>query len=171
MLRKGHRDRSKRRGRARAHCSTPRADPVQLPGISDLGARFVDYINAGEYVVPKYYAESVARLPDCFQANDDTRAAAYRAVFDVWMRLLRRVTESGLWLYADEELGRRNLRATAPKRGVAHDRLFFAPWLRYPDHPARLGLAYLSSRHRSPECRRHVQRRAPQRGAGAYVFR
>jgi len=154
-----------------------RPAPIQVNYLgfpATMGARFIDYIIADEYVVPRgseaHYAESVARLPDSFQANDDTRQAAERrptraqaglpeagfvfcsfnkpykinpALFDVWMRLLRQVAGSVLWLYADHEVVRRNLRAEAEKRGVAHDRLVFASLLRYPDHLARLGLADL----------------------------
>ena len=161
----------------RASILARRPAPVQVnylgfPGT--MGARFIDYIIADAYVVPggseEHYAERIARLPDTFQANDDTRQASERRptraqaglpesgfvfcslnkpykinppVFAVWMRLLRDVPGSVLWLYADHELVRRNLRAEAEKRGVAPDRLVFAPLVRYPDHLARLVLADL----------------------------
>jgi predicted O-linked N-acetylglucosamine transferase (SPINDLY family) len=57
-------------------------------------------------------------------------------IFDLWMRLLRQVEGSVLWLAGGA--AERNLRAEAAKRGVAADRLVFAPPLPYRDHLARL---------------------------------
>jgi predicted O-linked N-acetylglucosamine transferase (SPINDLY family) len=57
-----------------------RAAPVQVnylgyPGT--LGADFMDYIVADEFVIPRaaavHYAERVAYLPECFQGNDGRR--------------------------------------------------------------------------------------------------
>ncbi len=48
-------------------------------------------------------------------------------VFDVWMRLLRGVEGSVLWLLDGAATAKRNLREEAKARGVAPDRLVFAP--------------------------------------------
>ena len=69
------------------HCRTGifalRPAPVQInylgfPG--SMGAEFIDYIIADEFVIPRqnqlHYAEQVVYLPDCFQANDDQRKIA-----------------------------------------------------------------------------------------------
>jgi predicted O-linked N-acetylglucosamine transferase (SPINDLY family) len=57
-----------------------RPAPIQVnylgyPGT--LGATYVDYLIADDYVVPEalrpHYAERIVYLPDCFQANDDQR--------------------------------------------------------------------------------------------------
>jgi predicted O-linked N-acetylglucosamine transferase (SPINDLY family) len=48
-------------------------------------------------------------------------------VFDVWMRLLREVDGSLLWLLDGAATAKRNLRDEAKARGVAPDRLVFAP--------------------------------------------
>ena len=47
-------------------------------------------------------------------------------IFDVWMRLLRAVPDSVLWLLGDSEAAMRNLRREAEGRGVAARRLIFA---------------------------------------------
>jgi predicted O-linked N-acetylglucosamine transferase (SPINDLY family) len=117
-----------------------------------------------------YYSEHVVYLPDTFQANDSKRRIAehtpsraeaglpedgfvfcsfnnsYKispAVFDVWMRLLKAVMGSVLWLVADNALVGRNLRREAVKRGIEPHRLIFAPRIEYAEHLARLQLADL----------------------------
>ena len=63
-----------------------RPAPIQVnylgyPGT--MGAPYIDYIIADEYVVPKgselHYSEQVVRLPGSFQANDDQRKASAKA--------------------------------------------------------------------------------------------
>lgn len=154
-----------------------RAAPIQVnylgfPGT--MGADYIDYIIADEFVIPEHalphYAESVVWLPGCFQGNDHRRAASARPpsraavglpergfvfcafnnlykftppLFDTWMRLLRQVEGSVLWIAADDEEVRRNLAAEAAARGVDARRLVFAPRVNYPDHLARLEFADL----------------------------
>ena len=111
-----------------------------------------------------HYAEQVVRLPDTYQPNDARRAIAdatpTRAalglpeegfvfccfnnsfkigpgMFDVWMRLLRNVPGSVLWLLADNPVAARNLRGHARHRDVAPERLVFAPRVGVADHLAR----------------------------------
>ena len=65
-------------------------------------------------------------------------------VFDIWMRLLSRVTGSVLWLAEPNSIAARNLRMEAQKRGVDAERIRFAPRLpTIDDHFARLALADL----------------------------
>jgi predicted O-linked N-acetylglucosamine transferase (SPINDLY family) len=116
------------------------------------------------------YAEKVVRLPDSYQVNDRKRRIAeaspgrveaglpakgfvfcsfnnsYKirpAMFDVWMRLLRQVEGSVLWLLADNAAAAENLRRHAEASGVAADRLVFAPRLDLDAHLARHRLADL----------------------------
>ena len=49
------------------------------------------------------------------------------AFFDIWMRLLRSIPDSVLWLLEANALVKGNLRAEAGKRGVDPARLLFAP--------------------------------------------
>jgi predicted O-linked N-acetylglucosamine transferase (SPINDLY family) len=58
-------------------------------------------------------------------------------LFDVWMRILRQVDESVLWLLDANEAVRPNLCAEAERRGISRDRLVFAPRLDLEAHLAR----------------------------------
>jgi protein O-GlcNAc transferase len=116
------------------------------------------------------YTEKVVYLPDSYQVNDSTRRIAEQtptraeaglpetgfvfccfnnnykitpAVFDVWMRLLNQVEGSVLWLFEDNSAASRNLRQEAVRRGVAVERLVFAPRMALDEHLARHRLADL----------------------------
>ena len=118
----------------------------------------------------KFYTEQVVWLPDCYQVNDDRRAIAEgRAVrgehglpaqdfvfcnfnqsykltpdmFALWMRILKAVDGSVLWLMESNSAWPPHLRAEAERHGVAGDRLVFAPNLPLDRHLARLALADL----------------------------
>jgi protein O-GlcNAc transferase len=115
-----------------------------------------------------FYTEKVAYLPDTYQPNDSkrrvsehtpTRAEAglpetgfvfcsFNAthkitppMFDAWMRLVHQVAGSVLWLLEGNAAAIRNLRQNAEGRGVAPDRLVFAPRVKLEDHLARHRLA------------------------------
>ncbi|HEY7944923.1 MAG TPA: tetratricopeptide repeat protein [Casimicrobiaceae bacterium] len=117
-----------------------------------------------------FYVEKVVRLPDSYQVNDSKRRIAERTparaeaglpgdgfvfccfnssykiapdVFDVWMRLLEGVQGSVLWLLDDNAAASLNLKHEAARRGVAADRLVFAPRLNLDEHLARHRLADL----------------------------
>ncbi|HND51640.1 MAG TPA: tetratricopeptide repeat protein [Pirellulaceae bacterium] len=116
------------------------------------------------------YAERLVYLPVCYQPNDSRRAIAERtptrgecglpeagfvfccfnngykltpAMFDAWMRLLRATPGSVLWLLATNETATGNLRREAQRRGVAGERLVFAPRMPLDRHLARHRLADL----------------------------
>jgi predicted O-linked N-acetylglucosamine transferase (SPINDLY family) len=139
-----------------------------------LGADYVDYIVADAQVIPPesecFYTEKVVRLPDCFMPSDTAGRAlpapprseaglpqkgfvfctfnnGYKLnpqMFDIWMRLLRAVDGSVLWLNIGDEKVRGNLRAEAAARQVAPERLIFAGRTdAREDHLARLALADL----------------------------
>jgi predicted O-linked N-acetylglucosamine transferase (SPINDLY family) len=118
----------------------------------------------------QFYDEQVAYLPGCYQANDDhgrpmapipSRAeaglpdkgfvfcnfnSAYKLTpqtFDSWMRILKAVDGSVLWLLDSVESYAGNLRKEAESRGVAGGRLIFAPELLPDRHLARMQLADL----------------------------
>jgi len=110
------------------------------------------------------YDEKVAYLPHSYQPNDATKAIATDAptreasdlpatgfvfccfnqsfkilprVFDAWMRLLRAIDGSVLWLLESNAAAARNLRREAAARGVAPERLVFAPRTPLAAHLAR----------------------------------
>ncbi len=139
-----------------------------------LGAPYMDYILADEVVIPQgqeaHYSEQVVRLPHCYLPNDDRREIAERPsrsivglpedalvlcaftntykinppMYEVWMRLLRELPESVLWLRAVGEPARGNLLREAQRRGVEPERLIFAEHVSsMSEHLARQALADL----------------------------
>jgi predicted O-linked N-acetylglucosamine transferase (SPINDLY family) len=65
-------------------------------------------------------------------------------IFDVWMRLLKAVEGSVIWLKSPNPAAKLNLRREANARGVNPERLLFAPRVsQSKDHLARLQLADL----------------------------
>ena len=117
-----------------------------------------------------FYVEKVVYLPDTYQANDSKRSIAARTptraevnlpptgfvfccfnstykivpeIFDIWMRLLKGIDGSVMWLFESNAEVAGNLRSEAVRRGVAAERLVFAPLVALPDHLARHRLADL----------------------------
>ncbi len=64
-------------------------------------------------------------------------------MFDIWMRLLKQVEGSVLWLIESDPTTDRNLRQEAQERGVDPQRLIFAPRMAKDEHLARHQLADL----------------------------
>ncbi len=138
-----------------------------------MGVDFIDYILADRMVLPfdqqENYSEKIVQLPDTYWVNDSRRSVAeipsrqslglpedgfvfccfnnsYKitaAIFDVWMRLLREVPESVLWLLQTNEAATNNLRNEARAKGIDPQRLVFAPNVEISQHLARHGAADL----------------------------
>jgi len=116
------------------------------------------------------YTEQIVRLPDSYQVNDSKRLIAERVpsrremglpenafvfccfnqiwkinkpIFDIWMRLLRAVEGSVLWLIQSNDFATENLRKEAQAQGVDPQRLIFASQLEQSAHLARLKIADL----------------------------
>ena len=64
-------------------------------------------------------------------------------MFDIWMRLLRQTDSSLLWLRAMTPAAERNLQREASRRGIAGERLLFAPLETSQRYLARFALADL----------------------------
>jgi predicted O-linked N-acetylglucosamine transferase (SPINDLY family) len=117
-----------------------------------------------------HYTEKVIYLPDSYQVNDSRRIIAERTpsrkeallpesgfifccfnsnykispeVYDIWMRLLHSVEGSVLWLIECNVAARLNLKREAVRRGIAVNRLIFAPQMKHSEHLARQRLADL----------------------------
>ena len=118
-----------------------------------------------------FFSERIIRMPHSFLPNDDRQPVAdvspprrdlglpedgfvfcafnnsYKlnpVMFDIWMRLLRETPGSVLWLRGTEGAVPVNLRREAEARGVAADRLVFAPRIQAMDvHLARYRCADL----------------------------
>jgi predicted O-linked N-acetylglucosamine transferase (SPINDLY family) len=138
-----------------------------------LGAGYIDYILADRIVIPeadkRFYSEKVVWLPDSYQANDAKRVRPERTeraasglpddafvfcnfnqsyklnphVFAGWMRILKQVPESLLWLLEGNSLFAGNIRREAKAAGVAPERILFAPMVGFEEHLARLRSANL----------------------------
>ena len=117
-----------------------------------------------------FYTEKIVHLPECYQVMDTKQKSVdhkptrrqvglpesgfvyccfnknYKItspVFDVWMRLLRAVDGSVLWLLSDNDGAEKNLRKEAAARGIDPARLLFAGRMPLENHLARHVLADL----------------------------
>jgi predicted O-linked N-acetylglucosamine transferase (SPINDLY family) len=118
----------------------------------------------------KNYSEKIIYMPHSYQVNDRSRVISDRVftkqevglpeqgfvfacfnsnykitpdVFDVWVRILKSVEGSVLWLFEENKTAAANLRKEAQKRGLAPERLVFAPKMELSEHLARHKLADL----------------------------
>lgn len=141
--------------------------------LGTMGAPYMDYLIADTTIIPatmqQHYSEKIAYLPS-YQANDSKRAISNRSftreelglpqqgfvfccfnstykitpdTFALWMRILKRVEQSVLLLYATSDQAIANLRAAAEKLGVAPGRIIFAGKLPRADYLARYRTANL----------------------------
>jgi predicted O-linked N-acetylglucosamine transferase (SPINDLY family) len=144
---------------------------IGYPGT--LGADCIDYLIADRFVAPAAhgagYHERLVRLPGSYLVNDRQRPiaatpprdelglpadgfvfcsfnAAYKImpeVFAAWMRMLKGVQGSVLWLLEPKPTAIRNLRRMASEQGVDPARLLFAPVAGHAEHLGRLRAADL----------------------------
>ena len=111
-----------------------------------------------------YYSEKIVYMPYSYQVNDRKRLISDRKftrqelglpeygfifccfnnnykilpeTFARWMRILKAVEGSILWLFQDNPWVAENLKKEAEKQGIAADRLVFAERLPLPEHLAR----------------------------------
>jgi len=117
-----------------------------------------------------YYTEKFVYMPHCYQINDHIRSASGKEwkksdfglpqtgfifcsfnnsykieplIFETWMKILRQVPESVLWILGGNELAEKNLRQEAENRDIKAQRLIFAKRLAPHEHLARHRLADL----------------------------
>jgi protein O-GlcNAc transferase len=147
------------------------ASYMGFPGT--LGSSCIDYIVADPVVAPAehqpFFSEQFALLPETYWVTDRTRAVGNTPtrqdaglpedafvfccfnslhkimpqIFDIWMRLLKAVPGSVLWLIEGPRAAQENLRREATVRGVDAGRLIFAQHTNQADHLARHRLADL----------------------------
>ena len=116
----------------------------------------------------EFYSEEVVYLPDSFMPADRDRLTSQKsltraesglpeqgfvfccfnnsykitpAVFAIWMRLLKEIDGSVLWLFAPNPAVVHNLKKEAAERRVDAERLIFAPFMPLPEHQVRQRLA------------------------------
>lgn len=137
------------------------------------GAEFIDYLIGDPVVTPLahagHYSEHLAQLPHSYQPNDRARPlppAPPRArlglpedavvlccfnqtyklsprMLDLWARVLAGAPRTVLWMLAWNPHAQAHLTAELQARGVAPQRVFWAPKLSLHDHIARLRAADL----------------------------
>jgi predicted O-linked N-acetylglucosamine transferase (SPINDLY family) len=118
----------------------------------------------------KYYSEKIVYLPNSYQVNDTKREIADKVftrqelgipengfvlcsfnnnykitpkTFDGWMRILKKIEGSVLWLLEDNPSAAVNLQKEAQFRGVSKERLIFAQRMKPLEHLARHRVADL----------------------------
>jgi predicted O-linked N-acetylglucosamine transferase (SPINDLY family) len=141
--------------------------------LGTMGADYYDYLIADKVMIPnesqKYYVEKIVYLPS-FQVNDSkdlppnlelTREEigvpeagfvfccfnnTYKFTpntFDSWCRILSKVDNSVLLVYANNNLAKTNLTKEIVKRGIDAERLIFGESLDRPRYLARYRVADL----------------------------
>jgi predicted O-linked N-acetylglucosamine transferase (SPINDLY family) len=118
----------------------------------------------------KYYSEKILYLPNSYQVNDRRRIVAEKVftreelglpkegfifccfnnnhkitpnTFNGWVRILKAVEGSVLWLLEDNPIAMLNLHKEAQIRGINSNRLIFAKRLNVAEHLARHRMADL----------------------------
>jgi protein O-GlcNAc transferase len=97
------------------------------------------------YISDKYFEREGFGLPKdkfvfcCFNSN----CKILPSVFDSWMRILKHVDRSVLWLLVENQTAIANLRRGATSRGIHPARLVFANRMELSEHLARHRLADL----------------------------
>ena len=112
----------------------------------------------------KYYSEKIIYLPNTYQARDSSQKISDKIfkreeldlpknafvfccfnqnnkitpnIFDIWMRILKTVDKSVLWLLEDNSIAVKNLRREAKKRKIDPKRIIFAKRMSMTNHFAR----------------------------------
>jgi predicted O-linked N-acetylglucosamine transferase (SPINDLY family) len=135
--------------------------------LGTMGAEYYDYLLADRTTIPvinqKFYTEKIVYLPS-YQVNDGARSISDKkftrkelglpeegfifccfnsshkilpATFDGWMRLLKAVEGSVLFLYAENELAEKNLKQEAEARCIPSSRLVFGGHLPNDEYLSR----------------------------------
>ena len=119
----------------------------------------------------EFYSEKIIYLPNSFMLNDSTKKISRKIfskeelglpsngfifccfnqsykilpeTFDIWMKILKRVEDSVLWLFKSNEACCKNLKQEASHRGIDPKRIIFANRLpSFEEHLARYKVADL----------------------------
>ena len=135
--------------------------------LGTMGADYYDYLLADKTIIPNgsehFYSEKIAYLPT-YQVNDRKRIISDRqftrqelglpengfvfccfnnnykilpSVFDSWMRILKTIDDSVLFLYTDNQWSKANLINEARVRGIDSTRLVFGERISSEEYLAR----------------------------------
>ena len=118
----------------------------------------------------KYYSEKIIYMPDSYKLDYQTRKVSDKIftreelglpengfvfccfnqtykitpnIFDIWMKILKQVKGSVLWLLEDNPTATNNLKLEANKRNIDSKRIIFAKRMKMSDHLARHKVADL----------------------------
>ncbi|MEN9898080.1 MAG: hypothetical protein RLZZ66_1729 [Pseudomonadota bacterium] len=131
----------------------------------------IDYVIGDEFLIPPelvpYFSETPLYMPHVFQVSDRKRPVGVKPtreschlpddafvfcsfnnnykiteeMFACWMRILKRVPDSVLWLLADNEWAHDNMVKSALANGIEKERLIFASRVTPADYLARYRVA------------------------------
>jgi predicted O-linked N-acetylglucosamine transferase (SPINDLY family) len=135
--------------------------------LGTLATPYIDYVIGDNVVIPdtsrQFFSEKIIQLP-CFQVNDQKREIAEKKftrqelglpndgfvfccfnnnykitplIFDSWMKILKNVDNSVLFLYAENKWAEENLRQEAEIRFVDKNRLIFGKALPRGEYMSR----------------------------------
>ena len=135
--------------------------------LGTMGVEYYDYLLADEIIIPKdsqqFYSEKITYLAS-YQSNDRKRIISNRvftrqelglpekgfvfccfnnnykilpATFDGWMRILKAVESSVLFLYSENKWAEENLKKEAKARGIDSSRLVFGRQIPMEEYLAR----------------------------------
>ena len=117
------------------------------------------------YKFRKFYSEKVIYMPNCYQCNDSNRRTSEKEFtkaelglpedafvfacfnannkitsveYDIWMRLLKKVKNSVLWLYKSNNYSAINLKKESEKRGIDSSKIIFADRVSNETHLSRI---------------------------------
>ncbi len=118
-----------------------------------------------------FFSEKIINLPDCYQPNDDKKEISKKLItkkefnlpedkfifcsfnrsykitsemIKIWCDILKQNSNSVIWLFADNEITKSNLKNEALNFGINSERLIFASQIKHSEHLARHKLADLS---------------------------
>jgi predicted O-linked N-acetylglucosamine transferase (SPINDLY family) len=141
--------------------------------LGTLGTDYFDYLIADSTLIPQdkqqHYSEKIIYLPT-YQVNDNKREVSDKiftreeaglpptgfifccfnnnykilpSTFDGWMRILKAVDNSVLWLLDTNDTATKNLRNQAISNGIDGDRIIFGKHIPQPEYLARYRTADL----------------------------
>ena len=117
-----------------------------------------------------YYSENIIYLPNSYQVNDSNPDLSEKIfskkdfnlpenkfifccfnhnfkilpdMFEIWMKILKKVKNSVIWLLIDNETAQNNLKKILVSNDIDPNRMIFAGRLPHSEHIIRLGLADL----------------------------
>jgi predicted O-linked N-acetylglucosamine transferase (SPINDLY family) len=135
--------------------------------LGTMGSEYYDYLISDKIIIPEelqnFYTEKIIYLP-CYQVNDSKRKIAKKLfsrselglpedqfifccfnksykitpdVFDSWMKILKAVNKSVLYLSSDNKWADNNLKKEAELRGINSERIIFGKRINSEDYLAR----------------------------------